>query len=349
MGLFRVAFSLPTLFSQMNNSTEHYFVRHLAYFLGLICTLFALNHTAVFAQDYPERPIRWIVPYPAGGGTDVFARTLADSMQVGLKQPLIIENRPGASTNIGIQELVKSPPDGYVIASADNAALAFNEYLFSRLPYRPAQDFTYIGAIGRWPLLLAVHPSLPVRTVAEFIAYMKANPSKASYASPGNGSPHHIAMEMFKQRSGVDLLHAPYRGAAPALQDLAGGQIATMMVDLGSSFGLLKAGKIRAIAVASPKRIPNLPDIPTMAESGVTGAEAFAFQGIIGPAGLSPAIVARLNKQLNQSMQEPAVIARFADFGTELTPGTPEDFFKVARAQAEHWGKVIRAVGITLD
>jgi tripartite-type tricarboxylate transporter receptor subunit TctC len=310
----------------------------------------ALAPAVAHAQaDYPNQPIKWIVPYPPGGGTDIFARTLADSMKNTLGQPIIVDNRPGASTNIGAEATVRAPADGYTIMSGDNAAMAFNEHLFAKLPYNPAKDFTYIGAIGRWPLVLVVHPSVPVKTVSEFIAYAKANPGKLDYASPGNGSPHHMGMEIFKQRTGINVTHIPYKGAAPALGDLVGGQVPSMFLDLASGLQLMKAGKVRMLAIAAPKRASVFPDVPTMAEAGVKDMEAYAFQGLLGPANLPPAVVTKLNTALNAALKDPAVVAKFNDYGTEIQGGTPDFFQKYARGEAMRWGPVIKQSGIKLD
>jgi tripartite-type tricarboxylate transporter receptor subunit TctC len=210
--------------------------------------------TLAQAQPYPAQPVRWIVPYAAGGGTDTMARTLAEAMQSGLGQTIVVDNRPGAATNIGVAALLQSKPDGYTVMQAENAALLFNEHMFAKLPYKPDTDFTYIGAIGRVPVALVVHPSLPVQTLAEFIAYARANGDKTDYASPGVGTPHHMAMELFKQQAGLKMTHLPYKGAAPALQDLMGGQVKVMMLDLASGLSTIKSGKVRALAIALPQR-----------------------------------------------------------------------------------------------
>lgn len=311
--------------------------------------LFMAWALAAHAQDFSSQPIKWVVPYPAGGGTDIFARTLADSMRASLGQAPIIDNKPGASTNIGAEFVARSKGDGYTIMSADNAVLAFNEHLFKKLPFNPERDFTYIGAIGRWPLLLVVHPSLPVKSVKEFLEYAAANPGKLDYASPGNGSPHHMGMEIFKQRTGINLTHIPYKGAAPAIQDLVGGQVKVMMLDLASGLSILKSGKVKPLAIAAPARAQAMPDVPTMTEAGIKDMEAYAFQGLLAPAGTPRDIVVKLNTALNAALKDPAVVKKFADFGTEITPGTPEQFFKYSRAEAERWGRVIRTTGIQLD
>ena len=290
-----------------------------------------------------------MVPYPAGGGTDVIARTLAEAMRGALGQPFVIDNRPGASTNIGADLVAKSKPDGYTLMSADNAVLAFNEYLFGKLPFNPEKDFTYIGAIGKFPLALVVHPDFPAKDFKEFLAYVKANPGKVNYASPGNGSPHHLAMEMFKNRTGTFITHIPYRGAAPAMADVMGGQVPCMFLDLASGLSIMQGNKVRVLAIGSTQRSKLLPNVPTLAEVGVRDSEVFAFQGVLGPAGLPPAVVARLNGELNKAFATPAVQKRFADVGMEEMPGTPEQFRALARAESRRWGPVIKATGVKLD
>ena len=204
---------------------------------------------------WPTQQIRWVVPYPAGGGTDALARTLAEAMRPALNQQVIVvDNRPGASTNIGGELVATAKPDGYTVMSADNAILAYNEYLFSKLPFSPAKSFTYIGAFGRFPLALVVTPKFPAHTLNEFLAYVHANPGKVNYASPGNGSPHHLAMELFKHRTQTFLTHIPYRGAAPAVQDVMGGQVPCMFLDLAAGLPVIQSGKVRALAIGAARR-----------------------------------------------------------------------------------------------
>ena len=298
---------------------------------------------------WPDQPLRWVVPYPAGGGTDVLARTVAEAMRQTLGQQIIVDNRPGASTNIGGQAVATAKPDGYTFMSADNAILAYNEHLFTKLPFNPEKDFTYVGGISRFPLALVVHPSFEAKTVKEFLAYVRANPGKLNYASPGNGSPHHLAMEMFKNRTKTFLTHIPYRGAAPALQDVMGGQVPCMFLDLAAGLPVITSGKVRALAIGSAKRVAALPDVPTLAEAGVPNTEVFAFQGILAPAGLPAAITARLNGDLNKALLNPAVVKRMNDFGMEALPGTPEQFRAMARAESKRWGEIIKAAGVKLD
>ncbi|MDQ0045652.1 Bug family tripartite tricarboxylate transporter substrate binding protein [Variovorax boronicumulans] len=301
------------------------------------------------AQEYPAQLIKWVVPYPAGGGTDVIARVLAEAMRQTLGQQIVVDNRPGASTNIGADIVAKSKPDGYTILSADNAVLAFNEHLFSKLPFSPEKDFTYIGAIGKFPLALVVHPDFPAKNFKEFLAYVKANPGKVNYASPGNGSPHHLAMEMFKVRTGTFITHIPYRGAAPAMADVMGGQVPCMFLDLASGLPIMQSNKVRVLAIGSGARSKPLPNVPTLAEVGVPNTEVFAFQGILGPAGLPSAVVSKLNGDLNKAFSTPAVQKRFDDFGMEAMPGTPAQFAALSRAESKRWGPIIKQAGIKLD
>ncbi|APW36136.1 ABC transporter substrate-binding protein [Rhodoferax koreense] len=320
----------------------------------LLTSLAALAGSSIapFARaqaDYPNQVVRWIVPYPAGGGTDVLARTVAEAMRATLGQQVVIDNRPGASTNIGAQIVATARPDGYTIMSADNALLAFNEHLFGKLAFSPEKDFSYIGGISRFPLALVVNPGFEAQTLKDFIAYAKANPGKLNYASPGNGSPHHLAMEMFKARTGTFITHIPYRGAAPAMQDVMGGQVPCMFLDLAAGLPVIQSGKVRALAIGSAQRASQLPGVPTLAEAGVANSEVFAFQGILGPAGLPAPVVSRLNGDLNKALASAAVQKRMADFGMEALPGTPEQFRQFARSEALRWGPIIKATGIKLD
>jgi tripartite-type tricarboxylate transporter receptor subunit TctC len=301
------------------------------------------------AEGFPEQTIRWVVPYPAGGGTDVIARTLSEAMRQTLGQQIVIDNRPGASTNIGAELVARAKPDGYTIMSADNAVLAFNEHLFAKLPFNPEKDFSYIGAIGKFPLALVVTPDFPAADFKAFLAYVKANPGKVNYASPGNGSPHHLAMEMFKNRTGTFITHIPYRGAAPAMNDVMGGQVPCMFLDLASGLSIMQAKKVRVLAIGSGARSKLLPGVPTLAEVGVPNSEVFAFQGLLGPAGLPPVVVSKLNGDLNRAFSAPGVQKRFDDFGMEAMPGTPQQFLALSRAESRRWGPIIKAAGIKLD
>ncbi len=232
-----------------------------------------------FAQSYPSKPVRLIVPSPPGGGTDFFARLVGTKMAEGLGQQVVVENRPGAATIIGAEAAAKSPADGYTLLLGDTATLAVNPSLYRKLPYDPQKDFAPISLTGRFALLLVVNPSsLNVKSIRELVAEAKKSPGKLDFASPGPGSPHHLAMELFMQQTGTKMNHVPYKGAGPAVQDLLGGQVPVMFLDLAAGRPHVLAGKLKALGVASPKRIAPLPDVPTVAESGAPGFEAWAWQ-----------------------------------------------------------------------
>jgi tripartite-type tricarboxylate transporter receptor subunit TctC len=293
--------------------------------------------------------LRWVVPYPPGGGTDVLGRTLAESMRGPLGTTIVVENKPGASTNIAAQEVARAAPDGHTVLQADNALLAFNEHLFTKLPLNPDKDFSYIGGIARFALALVVHPQFPAKDFNQFLAYLHANPGKVSYASPGNGSPHHLAMEMFKNRSNTYLVHIPYRGAAPAMQDVMAGQVPVMFLDLAAGLPAMQSGKLRVLAYGGTARTPLLPGVPTLIEEKLSDVEVFAFQGLLGPAGMPAAVVQRLNGALNHALADTAVLKRFLDLGMETMPGTPQQFQAFARREANRWGPIIHENGISLS
>ena len=293
--------------------------------------------------------LRWVVPYPPGGGTDVLGRTLAEAMRATLGMTIVVENKPGASTNIAAQDVARAAPDGHTVLQADNALLAFNEHLFAKLPVNPDKDFSYIGGIGKFPLALVVHPDFPAKNFKEFMGYVRAHPGKVNYASPGNGSPHHLAMELFKNRTKTFLLHIPYRGAAPAMQDVMAGQVPVMFLDLAAGLPTMQSGKVRVLAYGGKARTPLLPGVPTFIEEKLSDVEVFAFQGLVGPAGMPAATVQRLNAELNKALGDTAVLKRFLDFGMETMPGTPQQFHAFARGEARRWGPIIRENGITLS
>lgn len=298
---------------------------------------------------FPDKPIEWVVPYPAGGGSDVVARTLAEPMGKALGQTLIVLNKPGAATNIGADYVAKSKPDGHVLMTADTATLAANPSLYAKLPYSAERDLAPVGLIARFPMILVVNADVPVKTLAEFTAWAKAQPGSLNYASPGAGSPHHLASELFRERSALKLTHVPYRGAAPAVQDVIGGQVPFMFVDTAAGYPHILSGKLRPIGIASPKRVAGFETIPTLAEQGMGGFEAYAWQGLAVPAATPPATVAALSKALQTALDTTAVKARFQTLGLEALPGTPAQMAAYAKSEREKWGQVIRASNIRLD
>ena len=305
--------------------------------------------TAALAQSYPTKPIEWVVPYPAGGGSDVVARALSEPLGRALGQPIIINNKPGAATNIGADYVAHAKGDGYTLLTADTATLAANPSLYAKLSYSAEKDFAPVGLLARFPMILVVNPAIPAKNLTEFVAWAKTQSSGASYATPGSGSPHHLATELFRGTTGLNLVHIPYRGAAPAVQDVVGGQVPFMFVDTASGSPFINAGRLRAIGIASPQRVKNFETIPTLAEQGLKGFEAYAWQGLVVPAGTPPDVVAKLNKTLLEALNSTAVKARFQVLGLEAIPGSPAQMATYAKAEREKWAQVIRASGIKLD
>jgi tripartite-type tricarboxylate transporter receptor subunit TctC len=301
------------------------------------------------AAAFPDKPIEWVVPYPAGGGSDVVARTLAEQMGKTLGQTIIVNNKPGAATNIGADYVAKAKADGHVMLTADTATLAANPALYTKLPYSAEKDFASIGLMARFPMILVVGAGVPVKNLAEFIVWAKQQPGGVNYATPGAGSPHHLATELFRERSGIKLVHVPYRGAAPAVQDVVGGQVPFMFVDTASGYAHILSGKLRPIGVASPKRLASFDNILTLAEQGLKGFEAYAWQGLVVPASTPAATVALLNKALLSALDTTAVKARFQTLGLEAIPSTPAQMDAYGKGEREKWGQVIRASNIRLD
>jgi len=301
----------------------------------------------VRALDYPSRPVRWIVGYPAGGSTDITARIIGNWLSERLGQQFVIENKPGAGNNIGTDTMIHSAPDGYTVYLT-NPANAINATLYQRLPFNFIRDSVPVAGFIRVPNVMEVTPSLPVKTVAEFITYAKANSDKINWASSGNGTSVHLSGELFKIMTGVQLTHIPYKGSAPALTDLIAGTVHVMFDNMPSSLTHIQAGKLRALAVTTAVRSEALPDVPTVADT-VPGYEASAFFGMSVPKGTPPEIIERLNKEINAGLADPKVKARLADLGGMLIPGTPDDFGKVVAAETEKWGKVIKEGGVALE
>jgi tripartite-type tricarboxylate transporter receptor subunit TctC len=309
----------------------------------------ALMGTPAIARADDAKALEWVVGYPAGGGSDVVARIVAESMSKTLGRTIVINNKPGAATSVAADYVARSRDIGNIMFSADFATLAANPWLFSKLPYNAETDFTPVGLLARFPMLLVVGTSVPVKTYKEFAAWVGARPEGASYASAGAGSPHHLAGELLRERSGLKLQHVPYRGAAPAVQDIVGGQVPCGMMDSAIVQPYLVAGKLRALGVASPKRLAILPDVPTLAEQGLPGFEAYAWQGLVVPKATPPQAVAALAAALQAALDSTMVKARFQALALEPLPGTPEQMAAYARSERERWGKLIRDIGIKLD
>ena len=313
--------------------------------LMLFC-LVAFGRPAA-AADWPTKPVTWVVPYPPAGTTDVLARIVAQWLTEKMGQTFVIENKPGAGNNLGVQYVVNAPPDGYTMLLV-NPANGINATLYKNLPFNFIRDIAPVAGLVRTPNVMEVTPSLPVKTVAEFIAYCKANPGKLNMASSGSGTSVHLSGELFKTMTGCDMVHVPYKGAGPALIDLIGGQVQVIFDNLPSSVGHIKSGKLRALAVTSEQREPSMPQLPTVAET-VPGYEATAWFGIGMPKGTPRDIIDKVNAEVNRALADPKMRERLAELGGRPIPGTPDDFGKVIAAETAKWEKVVNASGAKVE
>ena len=299
------------------------------------------------AADYPVKPVKWIVPYPPAGTTDVLARIVAQWLTEKMGQPFVVENKPGAGNNLGVEYVVNAPPDGYTMLLV-NPANGINATLYKNLNFNFIRDIAPVAGLVRTPNVMEVTTSLPVKTVAEFIAYCKANPGKVNMASSGSGTSVHLSGELFKAMTGCDMVHVPYKGAGPALTDLIGGQVQVMCDNLPSSAGHIKSGRLRALAVTSEQREPSLPDAPTVGET-VPGYEATAWFGIGMPKGTPREIILKVNAEVNRALADPKLRERLAELGGKPIAGTPEDFGKTIAAETAKWEKVVVSSGAKVE
>jgi tripartite-type tricarboxylate transporter receptor subunit TctC len=309
--------------------------------------LAAVAQQALAADPYPTRPIKWIVPYPPAGTTDVLARIIAQWLTEKLGQSVIVENKPGAGNNLGTEAALSAPPDGYTMLLV-NPAHGINATLYKNLNFNFIRDVAPVAGLVRTPNVMEVTPSLPVKTVAEFIAYCKANPGKINMASSGSGTSVHLSGELFKFMTGCDMLHVPYKGAGPALVDLMGGQVHVLFDNLPSSIGHIKNGKLRALAVTSQEREPTLPGVPTVGET-VPGYEATAWFGIGMPKNTPREFIDKINAEVNRALADPKMRERLAELGGKPIAGTPEDFGKVIAAETAKWEKVVISSGAKVE
>ena len=319
--------------------------------MRIVATLISLAFCgAVHAQDdYPNRTVRIIVPFAAGGSTDVVARLLADKLGADLKQSFVVENRGGAGGNIGADAVAKASPDGYTLLMGTTGVLAINKYLYKDMPFDAERDFTPVSYTSLITNILVVNPQVPARTVSELVQLAKAKPGSLTFASSGAGSSTHLSGELFKSMAGVDILHVPYKGSSQALTDIMAGQVTMLFDNAPSSLPFVEQGKLRAIAVTSLKRLPNLPDVPTIDESGVKGYESLSWSGIMAPAGTPRRVIDKLNASIEKILRSEDVKQRFMSLGVEPVGGPPEAFSRHIRAESEKWGKVVRAANITLN
>ena len=320
--------------------------KFLAFAAGILAA--AAISLPAFGQAYPSRPLRMVVPFPPGGPTDITGRTLAQKLSERWSQPVVVENRPGAGSIIGTEIAAKSAPDGYTILLGSNS-IALQPLLQSKLPYDPQRDLAPVILAVRIPNVLIVHPSVPANTLAEFIALAKAKPATINYASVGNATGPHLFGELFRGITGVDIVHVPYKGTAPAVNDLLAGQVQALFDSLATALPNIRAGKLRALGVTSLQRSKSAPDIPTISEAGAPGYEATGWFGVLVPTGTPADIIAKMNAELGAILKQPDVEERFLKFGAEGGGGTPEQFAAFIRAEQEKWGKVIREARIRID
>jgi tripartite-type tricarboxylate transporter receptor subunit TctC len=317
-----------------------------AIYLGLCVAAFAAG---AGAQDFPSRPVKIVVPYPPSGNVDITARTIQPALAETLGQPIVIENRAGAGGTIGTGAVVKSPPDGYTLVLGSSATITAGPAVYKHPPYDPFKELVPVGAIQLAPIVLTVAPKTPVKNFAEFVARANAHPGQMTIASAGNGSSNHLAIELLMRQANLQLLHVPYKGSGPALTDLLGSQVEAMMDQLTASIGYIREGRIRAIAIASRERSPDLPNVPTLDEAGVKGYEASTFTGLFAPAGTPPPVVEKLASALGKARTSDAVRGRFRAMGVEVMDMSREQFAAYVRADYEKWLKVAREANIVIE
>ena len=304
---------------------------------------------ALAQVTYPSRTIKMIVPYPAGGTTDFLGRLIADQLKTGLGATVIVENKPGAATALGAEQVARAEPDGYTLLMATSTTLAINKTLYQKLPYDPVKDFTPIALVAAVPFALICNPALPVKTLAEFIAYARSKPGLA-YGSAGNGSPQHLGAEMLKAAAGIDIRHVPYRGSVPAMLDVIAGHIPFMVVDLQPALQQIREGKVTVLGVTTAKRVAATPEIPTLAEGGLAGFELLAWQGVVAPAGLPRAIVDPLAAQIGKLVDDPATRDKLTTIALEPLPGsTPDGFAAFVKTEVDRWADIVRNSGAEIE
>ncbi len=305
--------------------------------------------SAAFAQDYPTKPVRLVVGFTAGGISDVLARAIGAKLSAGLGQQVVVDNRAGAGTTIASDIVAKAPADGYTLFMQDITTHAINATLYKKLPYDTVKDFTPVSLVASSPLLLMVHPSLPVKSVKELIALAKSKPGQIVYASSGNGTILHLAAETMKSMAGIDMVHVPYKGSSQAVQGLLGGEVAVSFSTMPPALPQVKSGRLRALGVTTPKRNAAAPDVPTIDEAGLKGFDIVLYSGVLGPAKLPPAIVAKLNSELARVVNSPEVKTTYASLGVDPLTDTPEHFAAHILSDIEKLGKAVRAAGAHVD
>jgi len=311
----------------------------------LLAALAALAFAGVAHAQYPTKPVRIVVPYPAGGTSDILARTIGQKLQELWNQPVVIDNKPGATGNVGAEIVAKSPPDGYTLMLADIGSLAISPSVFSNLPFDPVKDFAPVVMVAYSPHILAVHPSVPAKDVKELIAYAKANPGKLNFAVSGTGGANHLAGIEFAMRSGIKWAYIPYKGGAQAIADVMGGQAQVLFNGMLATYPSVKDGKLRGIAISSEKRFASAPELPTVAEFGFPGFETGSFQGIVAPAGTPKDVIATLHGTISKILATPEMTDRLGKAGAELRPQSPEQFGQFIASEKARWAKVVKDSG----
>jgi len=302
-----------------------------------------------FAQAWPAKPIRLVVPFPAGGGTDIIAREVANKVVANAKWSIIVDNKPGSGGNIGIDAAAKAPADGYTLVLGQTSNLAINPTLYSKLPYDPVKDLTPIVLVGSSPLAIVVAANSPFKTIADVVAAAKAKPGAINFATSGNGTVAHLATELFQKEAGVKLTHIPYKGAAQGLTDVVGGSVELYVSSIPTLIGQIRNGKLRALAVTSATRVDDLPQVPTIAESGFKGFEAVTWFGVLGPANLPKDIVASVNTEVNKALKAEDLKKKLGEQGVDIAGSTPEQLGKLVRDDIAKWGKVVKESGAKVD
>ena len=315
----------------------------------MVLLLAGVASSASFAQAWPSKPIRVVVPFTAGGGTDAIARDLTQKITDTTKWAFIIDNKPGSGGNIGVDNVAKSPADGYNLVLGQTSNLAINPSLYAKLPYDPVKDLTPISMVASSPLALAVSANSPYKTLSELVAAAKAQPGSINFATSGNGTVSHLAMELFQKEAGLKMTHVPYKGAAQGVTDVIGGQVQVYVSSVPTLIGHVRNNKLRALAVTSLKRVDDLPQVPTIAESGYKGFEAVTWFGLLGPANLPKDITTRLNAEVNKALQSADLKKKLGDQGADVAGSTPEQFAKLIRDEIARWGKVVKESGAKID
>ena len=314
----------------------------------MACAAISLS-AAQASETFPTKTIRWVVPYSAGGGSDALARIVAGQMATQLGQQIIVDNRPGGAAIIGTDTVAKALGDGHTIMSADNGPLVFNTALFKSLPYNPQKDLAPVGLMVKFPLLLVVNPSTGYTTAEQLINDMRKNPNKLGYGTAGVGSPHHVAMEMLKERAKFDAMHVAYKGAAPAIQDVVAGQLPMMVVDTAAGMQMIKAGKLKVLATFSKSRLASMPNVPTLMELGYTDVEAVAWQGLVVPASTPAPIVEKLGTEMQKAINTPSIKARLLEMGLQPVASDAATMAMQWNQDTNYWPKLIRQRNISLD